>query len=1680
MQTASILRSLLLAEQLETTPATIEDPEAPGLSPEKHGSLIGGAMSEEVFVSSRKVLSRHRGAGAFTGLQQWFTPPEGAQLISAVFGGPEAVLDPTAGAGSLLAPYPEERRFGIEIDGDHAQNAPYTAVHGNAQSVVPMLRAAGVRFAAVAANPPFGLAWRDPVHGTKGRPNKEINSTLLAYLWSLDLLSVHGQGALICGTTRLRKEILTSPEGAGIYAVVDVQGPLFDGVDLPTSIAFFAPPDNLRAEHGGGGPRGVQPVRLSATREDLPGLSDRIKETRNVRAGYVSTFASREETTRLVSGFVAVKKEHEKRLREARSKKPATNFDLDLASNKVSISMSAYTRLALANSGNEREVQLLAHSPVSYFAQNKRSWRQLMTLEAEGLLSISPALRAAAEKVVEAAEDSATPLFPLRPQMRLGWLPELDKISCKLGDARLGFVAGETYPLSTRSKVASETQERIVENRRGVPELRRFTTERRLLEVKVGNHTFDEGNQNIRFLTDHFEFPDPGCVATRFPEKVRDRRNLLKLIQRKNGFELRRFQLDHLSRLLVKERGMLAHDPGLGKCVGSGTPVLVNGTLITAEKIWSSYAANQGRFDGEGYWSEPTEPLETTALTVDGRLTKAPVSRLYRQRVAEWGRRVILDDGSKITITNRHKLHGENGWTLDIAPGGRVAVPRRVVWHGQREDPKLVELLAWQIAEGYENPDSAALSITQKDLGRLVHLHSLLSTVAESYGLGINSPRIMEPHGRTPYLRINSHSYRIFLEREFGYDWGRKSAHKRIPDRIVSSDDQSIRSFLRAYMAAEGSVSTSQRLVEITSASRELMNQLSLMFRRFGIWLRIATKRKCATNGSRILRTYYTGIIGGTSLRRLASLVEIADAEKSRKLEEVADCLGNDNVGGVPVSDLLREAREKTGLPWLHLTPSSAYAYRPNGTASPEAALRIVTRMRAAATEGAGDRWRGARNKPAKPRTLATYATLDRIALLDVADRLERRASRDVYYAKVVSVEPVWLEGWVYDFEVTGHHSYVAGGMLAHNTLDLMVLAEAHRYLGAEPQALFVTPQDLLVQWSREAKAFFNRRLEPISTPDQARRAAVRARGGEATWWITHFECLSVVGRKKVLLPHRPLDPADDLTQRLVTYKRNKRIAAGMDPNTAGRYPLVATTRDACPQCGADTAAGWNGEVCAGTEKLPGCGYSMRSIYVKSAASHLTRAFEKGVTCVDEVAEIRGDDSLRSKAVRAIGRGPHNYGATGTPMSNFILDSFYPLAWSIGAGSAAFPYDYADKGRYERDFCVVEYLHGRKEDDEEHLKKRRKILPTITNVSQFWRLAQPSVSRCRKEQTGEPIVPKTYYPIRVPMGVNQQKAHAFWLEQFASYFAWKHPDHPLVRENLVDRFAAALGQRWRLEHAATLPAADDPSREWPEARKELGELSNWTPASLKVLEIALAHAGRGEKVLIGSDLVRTGPWLAERLGEKGVRSVHITEEKAGKVGTKNPRKRAAEIDAFAAGDAQVLCSGIGAMKLGHNLTAASCVIVHGLTDGWMQFHQFLERVHRLTSADPVSVYVVIPNGSLAEKKWQLLKDKGGTSDLAYDGELSVQPEEPVDWNQVLREMKEKGIRATGDEIPEEEVEAAWAKVASLAFLTLASTLQPAGDGPLSGQFELPLAAGSEGLFGLFDAEPSRYVQNSLF
>ncbi|MGA7704786.1 MAG: hypothetical protein WB998_07810 [Solirubrobacteraceae bacterium] len=79
----------------------------------------------------------------------------------------------------------------------------------------------------------------------------------------------------------------------------------------------------------------------------------------------------------------------------------------------------------------------------------------------------------------------------------------------------------------------------------------------------------------------------------------------------------------------------------------------------------------------------------------------------------------------------------------------------------------------------------------------------------------------------------------------------------------------------------------------------------------------------------------------------------------------------------------------------------------------------------------------------------------------------------------------------------------------------------------------------------------------------------------------------------------------------------------------------------------------------------------------------------------------------------------------------------------------------------------------------------------------------------------------------------------------------------------------------------------------------------------------------------------------------------------------------------------------------------------------------------LSSRKPVTVYVMLTKGSLDEKKWALLSAKAAAADLALDGQLMDEREEPISLEQVLKELQAKGVPLTGEEIAESELQAAW-------------------------------------------------------
>jgi SNF2 family DNA or RNA helicase len=159
----------------------------------------------------------------------------------------------------------------------------------------------------------------------------------------------------------------------------------------------------------------------------------------------------------------------------------------------------------------------------------------------------------------------------------------------------------------------------------------------------------------------------------------------VKPIEKPKDFigELRPYQARGVGWLAFLEQwglgSCLADDMGLGKCVAPDTQIYANGNLITAEAIWNIYSENID-FDGEGYWSEPTNKLLVNSLDEEtGKIIQASIKRLYRQQVKEKIRRITLKDGRNITITQRHKLLTNSGWTNNLQVGDYIGVPDKTI-----------------------------------------------------------------------------------------------------------------------------------------------------------------------------------------------------------------------------------------------------------------------------------------------------------------------------------------------------------------------------------------------------------------------------------------------------------------------------------------------------------------------------------------------------------------------------------------------------------------------------------------------------------------------------------------------------------------------------------------------------------------------------------------------------------------------------------------------------------------------------------------------------------------------------------------------------------------------------------------------------------------------------------------
>jgi elongation factor 2 len=105
------------------------------------------------------------------------------------------------------------------------------------------------------------------------------------------------------------------------------------------------------------------------------------------------------------------------------------------------------------------------------------------------------------------------------------------------------------------------------------------------------------------------------------------------------------------------------------------------------------------------------------------------------------------------------------------------------------------------------------------------------------------APKRVERKDRTPELHTNF-TLVYMLKALFDYPLKQKSRNIRISNFVFNSKDKHIANLLRAYFDTDGCVEKSRRAITITSASRQMIEDLHLLLLRFGC---IAIKEKDKT-----------------------------------------------------------------------------------------------------------------------------------------------------------------------------------------------------------------------------------------------------------------------------------------------------------------------------------------------------------------------------------------------------------------------------------------------------------------------------------------------------------------------------------------------------------------------------------------------------------------------------------------------------------------------------------------------------------------------------------------------------------------------------------------------------------------------------------------------------------------
>ena len=390
----------------------------------------------------------------------------------------------------------------------------------------------------------------------------------------------------------------------------------------------------------------------------------------------------------------------------------------------------------------------------------------------------------------------------------------------------------------------------------------------------------------------------------------------------------------------------------------------------------------------------PTREMELghTGLRLRGT-HQHPVLVLTPQFELQWKALSQINIGDRVAVARGQEMWPELAPTFDFAP--QTTWAKKTLTYPTQMTPELARLLGYMTSEGCMDAQRFRFCNADKDV-----FADFLRCVEAVFGhdaSGNVSERINEKTGVTTQLfeACWTNAVRFLQSAGLGFE---KSGEKRVPRSILSSPRALVVEFLRAYFEGDGHVST---YVYASSASRALLGDVQLLLLNMGM---LPLLRRHPVGG----KDYWNLCLRGEAAFRFVREIGFISARKQAASDVAGD--KNTNIDTLPfLVDVLRQYASK-----------NKYFHCADGQTR-ELGFGFFNRK-----AGSAISYNRLRNTP---------ALLDQLKQVNpqLSETLEWLMEREFFWDTVKSVEAA-TPCVTYDFTVPQTHSFVANGIVNHNS----------------------------------------------------------------------------------------------------------------------------------------------------------------------------------------------------------------------------------------------------------------------------------------------------------------------------------------------------------------------------------------------------------------------------------------------------------------------------------------------------------------------------------------------------------------------------------------------------------------------------------------------------------------------